>query len=150
MQSLADEVIVNRIEQSTEVARNFANSYLDTVGRQMGFNLLLTERDIVLAQVQGVGPEQAPIGYRRLLVGLAEIYQFEGLTHVDKDGRIVARAFPGIEPQPLPPTAQRLTRHRSSTSLQAMTRPRPASPPRIRRRQPPTASRAHPPRPPRR
>ncbi len=107
---LADEVVVDRLDRSTEVARNLANTYADTVGRQMGYNLLLAERDLVRARAQGVAPQQAPIGYRRLLVGLSEIYQFEGLTHLDAEGRIIARVFPGMPVQPLPPALQFQTR----------------------------------------
>nr|WP_305888963.1 ATP-binding protein [Parvularcula maris] len=54
----------------------------------------------------GVSPGSAPIGYRRFLTGLNEIYQFSALTHIDPTGRIIASVGGSLPPQPIPPRSQ--------------------------------------------
>ncbi|MEM9838296.1 MAG: ATP-binding protein [Pseudomonadota bacterium] len=107
LNAFTDEVFVERIETNASVARNLANAYADSVGRQMGFNLLLVERDLSRARQTGLTPEGAPIGYRRVLTDLASIYEFSELTHLDENGRVVARVSASGLPQPdLPPAGQ--------------------------------------------
>jgi two-component system nitrogen regulation sensor histidine kinase NtrY len=104
--TLVDELLLERVEESSDVARNLANSYANTVGQQMNLNLLLMEGDLARASLAGTTPQTAPIGYRRFLTGLREIYQFDALTHVDAAGRVIATVEGGLKPQPLPPRDQ--------------------------------------------
>ncbi|NNU17120.1 HAMP domain-containing protein [Parvularcula sp. ZS-1/3] len=102
--SLADDFFVDRIESSTTVARNLANAYADGVSRQMGFSILLAERELSRAILGGISPETSPIGYRKYLSGLATIYQFDELAHVGPDDRVIVRtSLSAMPPQPLPP-----------------------------------------------
>ncbi len=99
-----DEFLVERVERSSELARNIANAYTEGVSREMGLTLLSAERDLARVKELGTDPEVSPIGYRRYLTGLAFIYNFSELTHIGPDGRIIVRAtVGGVAPQPLPP-----------------------------------------------
>jgi two-component system nitrogen regulation sensor histidine kinase NtrY len=102
--SLTDEFFVDRIETSTNVARNLANAYAEGVSRQMGLTLLSAQQDLARARAAGLSPETVPIGYRKYLTGLAQIYELGELTHLSEDGRVVASVNLGTLPkQPLPP-----------------------------------------------
>ncbi|MEM1379679.1 MAG: ATP-binding protein [Pseudomonadota bacterium] len=110
LNALTDEFFVERMETNASVARNLANAYADSVGRQMGFNLVLVERELSRARLGGVSPETAPIGYRRFLTGLASIYEFSELTEIDQNGRVVARiSMSGLDAPALPPAGQLAT-----------------------------------------
>jgi two-component system nitrogen regulation sensor histidine kinase NtrY len=104
--TLVDDIFVERIDESALVARNLANSYANTVGQQMGRNLILIEGDLRRAAAEGVSPSVSPIGYRRFLTGLAEIYRFDRLVYIDASGKIVASVGPVLPEQPLPPAEQ--------------------------------------------
>ena len=106
--AFTDEFFVERMERSSSVARNLANAYADSVGRQMGFNLILAERELSRARQGGITPESAPIGYRNLLTVLSQLYEFSELAHVDREGRIVARVGASGLPAPALPPADKL------------------------------------------
>ncbi|MEM7740881.1 MAG: ATP-binding protein [Pseudomonadota bacterium] len=102
---VGNEFFVERVEQSSSLARNLANAYTEGVSREMGLTLLSAERDLARVKALGTDPEVSPIGYRRYLTGLAFIYNFSELMHIGPDGRIIVRAtVGGVEPLPLPPT----------------------------------------------
>ncbi|GGY52644.1 sensor histidine kinase [Parvularcula lutaonensis] len=104
MGTLADEFFVERIETSSSVARNLANAYADSVSREMGFNILIAERELSRAMSGGVRPDTAPIGYRKYLSGLATLYRFGELTHIGPEGKVIVRTtVSNMPPQPLPP-----------------------------------------------
>jgi len=115
--AFTDEFFVERMDETTSVARNLANAYADSVGRQMLFNISLVEREVFFALESGISPEKAPIGYRKYLNGMAALYQFSELTHVDAAGRVVARTALSGDPVPLPPPSQLSPAVRTDGSL---------------------------------
>ncbi|MEM9809972.1 MAG: ATP-binding protein [Pseudomonadota bacterium] len=101
---VTDQFFVDRVERSSRLARNLANAYTEGVSREMGLTLLSAERDLDRVKQLGTAPDASPIGYRRYLTGLAFIYNFQGLTHIGPDGRIIARVAMGEAAlHPLPP-----------------------------------------------
>ena len=86
-----DDVFSDRIDNTVNIARDFANTYFQDEANDAGVNLKQIALDMAQDQMIGLTPETSPIRFRQRLEEQAYARNLAALVVMDSDRRIVAR-----------------------------------------------------------
>ncbi|MGV6819426.1 MAG: ATP-binding protein [Parvularcula sp.] len=89
LRSFSDEYFVQRVTEANLVARRLANGYANAQSRKMGLEIIQLASDIALQSAGGLSPENAPIGFRRYLLGQSVLRDFSAVVLLDRDGKVI-------------------------------------------------------------
>lgn len=89
LRSFSDEYFVQRVTEANLVARRLANGYANAQSRKMGLEIIQLASDIALQSAGGLSPENAPIGFRRYLLGQSVLRDFSAVVLLDRDGQVM-------------------------------------------------------------